>query len=331
MKRFFIFILIFAGIFVFVFGSSFSRPSYAVSVKIAYVKKSAWIKNITAPGIVHSNGRMVFSAPFSGRIIESLPAPGYVTPGTVIARIVRPGLYAKIIAAKASVKYAETKLKRTKLLFHDGVAAKKDVERADLFLADAYSALHTLESYEREGIFVSHFKGAVHYLVPNGAIVTAGSPAAILNGKGIPWIRAYITPSASFKLKDNMRAGIKAGRFNGAGKIIAIGANASHNGLVPVYVSLPKNSSLLPGEWVRLGFAESKTVVFSLPEKAVTMINGATSVFVVKHGKALAVRVKVTGLKNGAAYVKGNIKAGEPVIVYPVTRLISGIPVEIRH
>jgi hypothetical protein len=331
MKRFFIFILTFTGIFLFVSGVSFSRASYAVSVKIAYVKKSVWIKNITALGMIHSNGRIVFSAPFVGRIIESLPSPGYVASGTVIARIVRPGLYAKIIAAKTSVKYAVAKFERTKLLFHDGVAAKKDVERADLFLADAYSALHTLESYESEGNFVSHSKGAVHYLVPNGAIVTAGSPAAVLNGRGIPWIRAYITPSLSSKLYDNMRVGIRTGRFNGAGKIIAIGSNASHNGLVPVYVSLPKNSSLLPGEWVRLGFAESKTVVFSLPEKAVTMINGRTSVFVVKHGKASAVGVKVVGIKNGTAYVKGNIKTGEPVIIYPVTRLIPGIPVEIRN
>ncbi|MHB1662162.1 MAG: efflux RND transporter periplasmic adaptor subunit, partial [bacterium] len=189
MKRLFIFIsilmLIFAGVFIFALGDYFSGTSYAVSVKITHIKKSEWIKNITAQGMVHSNGRIVFSAPFSGRIIESLPAPGYVAPGTVIARIVRPGLYAKIIAAKTSVKYAEIKLKRTKLLFRDGVAAKKDVERVDLFLADTYSALHTLESYEREGIFISHFKGAVHYLVPNGAIVTAGSPAAVLNGRGL--------------------------------------------------------------------------------------------------------------------------------------------------
>ena len=331
MKKFLILTLIFAGTFVFALCNYFSGTSYAVSVKIAYIKKTAWIRNITAYGTVHGNGRIVFSAPFSGRIIESLSAPGYVMPGTVIARIVRPGLYSKITAAKVSVKYAEVKLKRTKLLFRDGVAAKKDVERAELFLSEAQSSLYTLESYGREGIFISHFEGAVHYIVPNGAIVSAGSPAAVLNGRGIPWIKVYVTPSESFKLNVGMPAYIKADRFNGTGKITAIGNNASHNGLAPVYIGLPKNSYLLPGEWVKLIFSEPQETVFLLPEKAVTMINGRTSVFIVQHGKALAVRVKVTGIKNGAAYVKGNLKTGERVIIYPVTRLISGIPVEIKH
>lgn len=329
MKKFAVCILILAVVFV--YSVSVSLASSAVSVKVAYVKKSVMTKSITVLGMVHSNGRLVISAPFTGRLIESFPFPKYVPAGSVIARVVSPGLYAKIISAEASVKYAKIKLKRAKLLFRYGVAAKKDVERAVLFLANAYSALRALEAIERDGIMVSHFKGTVHYLVPNGTILTAGSRVAVLNGRGMPWIRVYVTPFQSFKLEHNMRASIQTRRIKETGRIISIGNNAGHNGLVPVYINLPEDSPLLPGEWVKLSFAESKTPALSLPERAVIMINGRTSVFVVKHGKASAVKVKVTGLKNGAAYVRGNIKAGEQVIIYPVTRLISGIPVEIRH
>ncbi len=326
---FFIFIFISVGIFAHRVPNSYA--SSGISVKTAYIKRSAWIENITALGTVRSTGRLVFSAPFTGRVIESFLFPSYVAAGTVIARVIRPGLDVRIIASKASVKYAKMKLKRTKLLFHYGVMAKKDEEQAALSLADAYSMLHSLQASEREGVLISHFKGTVHYLMPDDAIADAGNPIAVLNGKGTPWIRAYVTPSQSFKLYDNMQVSIKARRFKGIGRIISIGNNASHNGLVPVYVNLPKDSSLLPGEWVKLSFAKLKAVVFSLPKKAVIMLKGETFVFIVKHNKALAVMVKVIGLKDGIAWVKGNIKVNEPVIVYPVTRLVSGILVEIRH
>jgi hypothetical protein len=333
---FFTFILI--SVVIFMYRITNAYASSVISVKISYIKRSAWIEDITVPGMVHSTGKLVVSAPFTGRIIESFLFPSHVSSGTVIARVIRPGLDARIISAKASVEYAKMKLKRIKLLFRDGVMAKKDEERAALSLADAYSRLRSLEAFESEGVLISHFKGTVHYLVPDDAIVSAGISIAVLNGKGKPWIAAYVTPSQSFKLYDNMQVSIKTKHFSGAGKIISIGNNAIHNGLVPVYVNLPEDSSLLPGEWVKLSFnfAKSKTAakaedVFSLPKKAIVMLKGETFVFIIKHNKTLAVKVKVIGVEKGTAYVKGNIRLNEPVIVYPVSRLISGILVEIRH
>ncbi|MCL4429050.1 MAG: efflux RND transporter periplasmic adaptor subunit [Deltaproteobacteria bacterium] len=303
----------------------------AMPVKVIYAKRTTAAKNITSLGKVKSNGRQVFTAPFTGRLIESFSFPRFVNPGTVIARIVNPGLYAKIISAKARVRYAEIKLKREKLLFGYGVAAKKTLEQAVLSLADASSALRSLESVGREGALISRFDGTVHYLRADGSIVSAGSSVAVLNGKGMPWIRTYVTPSQSFNLYNNMRVVIKKGRIKEEGRIISIGGNAGHNGLVPVYISLPENSSLLPGEWVNLSFAVSKTAAFSLPVNALVMLKGGTFVFTVVHNKAQAVKVKVMEQKNDTADVKGAIKAGEPVIVYPVTRLITGIAVEIKH
>lgn len=329
MKKFIFPALILAGVFACRVYPT--QASSVISVKVAYVKKTFMVKSITAQGTVRSNGRLVVYAPFTGRLMESFPFPEYVPAGTVIARIVYPGLYAKIISAEASVKYAKIKFKRVKLLFRDGVAAKKDVELAALSLAGAYSALHTLESRQSEGELISHFNGTVYYLLPEGAIAPAGSRVAVVNGRGKPWIRAYVTPSQSFNLFDNMVAVIKKRHIKETGRIVSIGGNAVHNGLVPVYISLPEKSPLLPGEWVNIGFAESKTAALSLPESAVVLLNGRTFVYIVKHGKASAVRVKVIGQKNGTAYVKGNIKAGEPAIVYPVTRLASGITVEIKH
>ena len=324
-------ILIFTSCVVDVIDISFAFAGSAMPVKVAYAKKTAAVKNIASPGKVYSNGRQVFTAPFTGRLIESFPFPKLVTAGTVIARVVSPGLYAKIISARAAVRYAKIKFKREKLLFNYGVAAKKTLERAALNLSSTYSSLHALESLDREGILISHFKGTVHYLTADGAIVAAGSPVAVLNGKGLPWARTYLTPSQSFNLYINMRVEIKRRRIKETGRIISIGGNAAHNGLVPVYISLPKNSPLLPGEWVNLRFAEPSATAFSLPERAVVMLKGGTVVFAVKHNKAQAVKIKVIGRKDGKVYVKGDINAGEPVIIYPVTRLVSGIAVEIKH
>ncbi|MDA8158879.1 MAG: efflux RND transporter periplasmic adaptor subunit [Deltaproteobacteria bacterium] len=312
-------------------GISFAFAGSAMPVKVVYIKKALAVKKITSLGKVRSNGRQVFTAPFTGRLIESFPFPKLVTVGTVIARVVSPGLYAKIISAQAAVKYARIKFKRERLLFNYGVAAKKTLELAALNLSNAYSSLHALESLNREGILVSRFKGTVHYLKADGAIAAAGGPVAVLNGKGSPWIKTYVTPSQSFNLYGNMQVEIIKRRINETGRIISIGGNASHNGLVPVYISLPENSRLFPGEWVELRFAEPSAAAFSLPVKAVVMLKGRTFVFAVIHGKAQAVLIKVTGRKDGTAYVKGDIDAGEPVIIYPVTRLVSGIAVEIKH
>ena len=61
------------------------------------------------------------------------------------------------------------------------------------------------------------------------------------------------------------------------------------------------------------------------------MYEGGTAVFTAVNNKAQAVVVKVIGQKDGTAYVKGQIKPEEPVIIYPVTRLKSGISVEIKR
>lgn len=333
MKKITVFILILTLILIFVFTYkvSFVFAISAMPVKVVYVKKSTIIKNITSIGMVHSTGRLIIRAPFTGKLIESFSHPKSVPSGTVIARVVSPGLYAKIISAEASVKYAKIKLKREKLLFSYGVTAKKNVELADLNLSNAYSSLKALESLNREGILVSQSNGTVHYLTANGTIVSSGSRVAVLNGKGAPWISTYVTPSHSFNMHIDMQVYIKRKRIKEKGKITSISGNAAHNGLVPVYISLPKNSSLLPGEWVNLRFAESKTRAFSLPERAVIMLKDRTVVFAVAHSKAHAVRVNVMWQKNGIAYVKGNINSKEPIIIYPVTRLVSGIPVEIKH
>ena len=324
-------ILIFISCVLCGIGMPLAFAGSAMPVKVAYAKKTYTAKSIFSIGKVISNGRQVFVAPFTGRLIESFSFPKFVTAGTVIARIVNPGLYAKIISAKSKVKYAKIKFKREKLLFHYGVAAKKEVEAAALSLSDAYYALRSLESISSEGLIVSRSKGTVRYIAANGAIVAAGSPVAVLNGKGLPWVKTYVTPSQSFELYKNMAVKIKKGRTRETGKIISIGGNAFHNGLVPVYVGLQKNFILFPGEWVKLRFKESYASVFSLPERAIFIHKGGTAVFTVVNKKAQAVGVKVVRQKNGIAYVKGRIKPEEPVIIYPVTRLKSGVPVEIKH
>ena len=324
-------ILIFISCILCGIGMPLAFAGSAMPIKVAYAKKTYTAKSIFSIGKVISNGRQVFVAPFTGRLMESFSFPKFVAAGTVIARVVNPGLYAKIISAKSKVKYAKIKFKREKLLFHYGVAAKKNMEAAALSLSDAYYSLRSLESISSEGLIVSRSKGTVRYIAANGAIVAAGSPVAVLNGKGLPWVKTYVTPSQSFELYKNMTVKIKKGRTRETGKIISIGGNAFHNGLVPVYVSLQKNSILLPGEWVKLRFEESSASVFSLPKRAVFIHKGGTAVFTIVNNKAQAVGVKVIRQKNGIAYVKGRIKPGEPVIIYPVTRLKSGVPVEIKH
>ena len=348
---FFIFIIAATTPCLFNFGGARRAFSYSgIPVKTAYIKKSGWTKYISVLGEAYSNGKAMLSAPFTGMLIESFPAPTHVSRGTVAARIVKPGLYEKIIAAKASAKYARLKLKRTRLLFHYGVAAKKDVEMAESAFISSVSALKALEAKNEEGVLKASFGGVLSYLVPGGTMVNAGNPVAVIEGGGVPYIKAYITPAEAAALDNGCAANncknqtvvIKTGGFKTAGKVFLVGEEARHFGLVAVYVKPEgKNLSslLIPGEWVKLKIEESRGSGFSVPLKSVVILGGVKSIFVVKDGRAVAIPIEVITVRGGTAYIKGRVKGElekitgkrEPVVIYPVTRLVSGVSVKITR
>ncbi len=306
-------------------------PAYALPVQAVAVQSAPWPGETQVLGTVESIGEVTLTSPVTGRVLGPFLTPGNIVVGAVVARIAPPGLHASIHAAHARVAYAQTQLARTQKLFHDGVMARQDVDRAALAVAEARSSLLALEAQAGEQVLTAPFAGTLHYLVPPGAVVNAGSPIATLAGRSEPWARAYVTPEQAHGLRLGASVVIRAQGQQWLGQIRSVGQSARHFGLVSVYITLPRNSAqLLPGEWLQLALPSEGGTAFRVPARAVVMRGAHSEVFVIRQGRAMSVPVRVVVSRGAEAWVQGPLKAGELVVVSGSSRLAPGTHVELQ-
>lgn len=301
----------------------------ALPVRAVAVRSSSWVSQTQVMGTVESTGQVTLTAPVTGRVLGPFRLPGNMAAGTVVARIAPPGLHAGIRAAQARVAYARAQLKRTRELFHDGVMARQDVDRASLALAEAGASLRQLQAQGGDQLLTAPFSGTLHYLVPPGAVVNAGSPIATLAGRGKPWVRAYVTPAQAQGLRPGGQVSIAAQDWQGQGAIRSVGQSARHLGLVTVYITLPVASPLLPGEWVQLTLSSTGGSAFLVPSQAVVMRGARSRVFVVRQGRAAEIPIQVRASEGDKTWVQGALRDGELVVISGNARLAPGAPVEL--
>ena len=301
----------------------------ALPVHAVAVHSSSWLRQTAVMGTVESTDQVTLTAPVTGRVLGPFRLPGNVPADTVVARIAPPGLHAGIGAARARVAYARAQLQRTQELFKDGVMARQDVDRAGLALAEARASLEKLQAQAGDQVLAAPFAGTLHYLVPPGAVVNAGSPIATLAGRSKPWVRAYVTPAQARSLRPGGPAAIEAQNWRGEGVIRSVGQSARHLGLVSIYVTLPGASPLLPGEWVRLTLPSAGGSAFLVPSRAVVMRGARSHVFVVRQGRAAEIPVQVTASEGAKTWVQGALRDGDLVVISGNARLAPGVPVEL--
>ncbi len=301
----------------------------ALPVHAVAVHASSWSRQTKVMGTVESTDQITLTAPVTGRVLGPFRLPGNVPAGTVVARIAPPGLHAGMGAARAQVAYARAQLQRTQELFKDGVMARQDVERARLALAEARASLDKLQAQAGDQVLTAPFAGTLHYLVPPGAVVNAGSPIATLSGRSKPWVRTYVTPAQAQSLQPGGPAAVVAHNWRGQGVIRSVGQSARHLGLVSIYVTLPAASPLLPGEWVRLTLSSGGGSAFLVPSGAVVMRGAHSHVFVVRQGRAVEIPVQITASEGAKTWVLGALREGELVVVSGSARLAPGVPVEL--
>ncbi|WP_241781435.1 efflux RND transporter periplasmic adaptor subunit [Acidithiobacillus thiooxidans] len=279
-------------------------------------------------GVAESLGDVTLSAPMTGRVLGPFLPTGNVADSAVIARIVPPGLHAKILAAQAQELFAHTQLQRARILLQDGVVARQDVDQKKLLFEESQDALRILEAEDGDQILKAPFAGVLHYLVPPGSVVTAGDPIAHLAGHDVPWIRALLTPEQARKVRIQAKVAIRAQGWSGYGDVRSIGQSARQQGLVSLYVSLPTTSPILPGEWVNLAIPIIGHVAFQVPTPSIVMRGASSEVFVDRRGRVVAVPVKIKANRGGSTWVQGALKVGESVVVAGSNLLASGTPVK---
>ncbi len=314
---------------VLLFGLSAAAQA-AVPVGTSPVERSAWHPRVHAIARVRSVNHVILSAPLSGRVWEPQRPVGEVRAGTLLARITPPGLQARVQAARTQLRLAQLNVQRDRTLYHDGVVSLQILQSSRATEKQMQAQAQAFAGQLDNQVIRAPFTGILNYMVPSGAVVSAGTPIVSLDGRGAPWIEALLSPMSAMRLARTAPVAIRFGGWLGSGRIHSIGHSARQSGLVSVYVTPPPRAPLLPGEWVHLHFAQRSTPGFVVPLRAVVMQGADAFVFVDRDGHAVRVQVNVLGTRGNRAWVRGALRTGEPVVVRGAGRLNNGTPLLLK-
>ncbi len=302
----------------------------AVPVQTSPVQRSPWRNVVRVIARVRSVNHVTLSAPLSGRVWEPQRPVGAVRAGTLLARITPPGLQASLQAARTQLRLARINVQRNQVLYHDGVVSLQVLQGTRATEKQMQAQEKALEGQLDNQAIRAPFAGILNYQVPSGAVVSSGTPVVTLDGRGTPWIEALVSPMSAMRLPSAGSVQIRFAGWSGTGRIHSIGHSARQSGLVAVYVTPAADAPLLPGEWVHLRFFERSTPAFAVPLPAVVMQGAKALVFRDRAGHALAVPVTVLGSRGARAWIKGALRAGEPVVVRGAGRLADGTPLLVK-
>lgn len=302
----------------------------SVPVQIALVQRSSWRNLVHVIARVRSVNHVTLGAPLSGRVWEPRLAVGEVRAGTLLARIIPPGLQGSLQAARTELRLAQINVRRNRVLYHDGVVSLQTLQSSRATEKQAQAQAQALQGQLVNQAIRAPFAGTLDYQVPAGAVVGAGAPILTLEGRGTPWIEALVSPMSAMRLNRHGPVRIRFAGWSGAGRIHSIGHSARQSGLVAVYVTPPPHAPLLPGEWVHLRFAQRAVAAFAVPMRAVVMQGAHAMVFRDRGGRALSVPVTVLGTRGTRAWIEGPLRSGEPVVVRGAGRLVDGTPLLVK-
>lgn len=302
------------------------------TVQIASVRLAPWQAHITTLGEVRSLAQVVLRAPVDGQLQGPLVMEGvHVTSGHLLANIAPPGLEAQITAAGQRLKLSRALLSRTRALYKEHLDTRSEVLRALSQVASAREALTALNDKRRLASLTAPIAGSVHYLIPPGTAVLAGTAVIRIEGMGNLWIRTYVTPTAAHQLVLGKTATLTRNDWQGQGKISAIGDSARHDGLVEIIVRSPMTTALMPGEWLHLTLPGASGRAWKLPRAALVMQGAHTKIFVTHGGRAQVVKVSVVHVGSHHIWVKGPLHAGESVIVDGADSITDGTPIKVEQ
>ena len=302
----------------------------AVPVRTAPVERSLWRPLVRAIARVRSVKHVVLGSPLSGRVWEPGRPVGEVPAGTLLARITPPGLQASLQAARTQLRLAQINVQRYRTLYRDGVVSLQVLQSSRATEKQMQAQALALQGQLANQAIRAPFAGLLNYQVPSGAVVSAGTPIVTLDGRGRPWIEALLSPMSAMRLTRAEPVRIGFAGWSGTGRLRSVGHSARQSGLVAVYVTPPPHAPLLPGEWVNLRFLQQPVPAFEVPLSAVVMQGSDAMVFCDQAGRARRVPVAVLGTRGSGAWIKGALRAGEPVVVRGAGRLADGTPLTVK-
>lgn len=319
----------------------YAAPQPSVAVRTTTLRWHALSQTITAFGIVEPDPTALTTidataAAFVRQVEVTLGQPVHRGEPLLVMRTA-PSARARYLSARAEVRYARRALARARELLKQKLATRAEVDAAENALQKAkavFAALQELGAGKTTRVIRAPFTGIVSRLpIKPGDAVKAGTQLLQLARRDRLAIALGVEPEEVRQVRVGMpvvltplfgrQAGVEA-KINQVDAVV----NPSTR-LVDVIVHLRDADAMafLPGMRVKGTITLSTHHLLAVPRSAILRDEKGAYLFVVKVDKARRVDVRV-GLKGGGLVgVRGDLKAGERVVIEGNYELSNGMPV----
>jgi multidrug efflux system membrane fusion protein len=316
-------------------------------VRTVTARETVGPQQLRLPGAMRARRQARLAFLSAGYLAERGGAPGQqVSQGQSLALLYNPALQPGVAAARADVRRARTRLdqleadtrRQAALRERDLIAedtleqtrSQRDAARAALEQADA--ELARAEAQLEDAVLRAPFAGRIARVhAEPGDFVAAGQPVVTLVDPGELEVEIQLRPDAASRLAVDDTAELIDGDDGRRipARIAEIG-QAEPGRPVPVVLVPEGGPALAPGApvYVALNAAGEKRPAVPLGA-VIDPGTGYGRVFRVVDGRARRVPVLVGRLSEGWVEVRGDLTAGDAVVVAGQANLLDGEPVRV--
>ncbi|AIF44634.1 efflux RND transporter periplasmic adaptor subunit [Virgibacillus sp. SK37] len=167
--------------------------------------------------------------------------------------------------------------------------------------------------------------------VSEGETTSTEEPLAVITDMDPMKVKVTVTADARslFKLEDTVKVMIDEEEYDA--EVTSIGSLPDDTGLYPVQVSIEnEDEKILPGMVAEVHITEKKVEgALTVPTSAIVEESDASFVYIVKDNKAGKKKVEIVETQSDHTAIKGDVKAGDKVVVSGQLTLSDGNQVKV--
>lgn len=317
-----------------------SEPKAPQSISVTQVqaKQASWQQQLHFVGSIANLRAATVAAESDGRITQINYRPGsIVEQGQILFETFNHDLKGQLETAFASLQTDQPHYERVLTLYNKGIESKDNVDAALQKVLVDQAEIRQYQGALANTVIRAPVTGKAGVnLVNVGDYVKAGDALADI----VPQHPFYINFSLPGKYAHDIDAGNRidfqlASDSNKTlrGRVVTVNSVVDQSTRNLTVWAEPNNSNLnvKPGEYVSVvAYLGKKIPVLVVPSTAVQYRLGGASIFVIQHGKAKAVPVKIIQEREGMVGVQGDVKVNSSVVAVSAGNVQNGSPLTIE-
>ncbi len=305
----------------------------AASVQVATVAKRTLQLSEDITGTVRAKMRAVIEAKISGRLLTLNAALGQIVKeGEVLATLDAQEMTARVQSAQAMLDQATRDEQRASGLVATNAISKSEYESTKARLEVAKASVSEAQTMMGYAKVTAPFAGVItRKLTEQGDFAAPGKPLLELENPAQLRIEADIPEAliANLKLGDALEIS-SVQTANTSAKIAEISPAGDPNSRTfPVKLDLPTDSTLHPGQFVRLKVPVRQYEALVIPKPALVQRGQLQMVFVNESNTAKLRLVRVGRERSEGIEVLSGLDGGESLVTTGATALQDGQPLTI--